>query len=1107
VDGRPVDDVVPVAVRVWAERTVDPPKGDDSSDGEAKPKRARSTRKRRYPAEALVFDTETLNETSQQLMVGVWRFYRTDADSPQTGFTCTEEGLFYPDDLPDRDPDGWQELQTYTRSARADVAAGFDPELKLTPVSWWLEERLHRYGDEHRDRCAVVGFNLPFDLGALASYWAPARGDYRGGWSLGLWGTFDDIGKWSDRRYHRRILARSIDPRRTLFAWGSRTDADKPDFWQMRRFVDLRTLVFALTDRSHSLESACAAFGDRFVKANVDYGVINEPLLRYARADVAHTATLYRNCLAELARHAGVDLPPHALYSPAGVGAAYLRAMSVTPPLEQFADLDRRVYGWSMSAFFGGRAEARIVRTPVPVVVVDFTSMYPAQNALLDTWPLLTAQQLDVEDATDAVRRLVAATDLPERLFNPATWREQIGLTLVELDRPEGVILPVRAGYEPGAADYGIGVNPLHYDGQLWYALPDVLAAALLGDAPIIIRRALRLRPVGRQTDMTPVDLRGHRTVDPSTDANPFVAMIEERHRVKHSEDLPAEERERLDLFLKITANATAYGSLARFDRKDETKPVPVTVYGPGEDPFVDRTAHPEDPGPYCFPPVAASITAGARLMLALIEHSLGQAGGAYAFMDTDSIAIVATPDGGTVACPTASGDTVTAVSHEQVRTLLRRFDSLNPYGPDVVNDDVSLGRSPWKVEHHSLDRPIWCYAIASKRYALYEQTETGPQLVQIADTHEESGASDDGVAAESASDASFTDWSEHGLGMYLDPSNGQVRDDKGRRLWVRDAWQWVLTRALTGDDPPLPVWADRYAVTQFTVSSPTQAGWFRQPADGGPTPGKPRPFGFGLLGHVDNLAANLVNPFTGDTVRAYPAAGYDRSPGNWPGLDWYDRHSGQPITTANAEHLGENPRLLAETLMRGVVPMRTVGSILRTYSDRPEHKSLQPDGHSAQGRSSGQMCRRPLQSAPVLTTLTGKEGNHLLERVTGILTDPEDYRTRYGSLDVERWQRLVLPVLREIRAGTGSARLAEELSITDRQLRKWLAEVSVPHAGDTKNRQRVEKYVLDFAQARLAMLGRRVPAKPDACLYSYCHSRGLSQQQSATIVDPRSDT
>ncbi len=1067
--------VLPTAVRVWAVRS-------EVSAQSAKPAQQpmperQRVPKRRFPAEALVFDTETREETGQRLLLGVWRLYRDSPDTGRSGHTCIEEGFFYPDDLPQRDPGGWQQLRDYAATHQADLALGFPAQLQCVPLSWWLEHRLYRYGDQHRNRCDLVGFNLPFDLGALASHWAPAEKRYRGGWSLGLWGRFDDDGAWHDQRFHRRILLNSIDPRRTLFGWGSRTDPDKPELAGASRFVDLRTLAFALTDRSHTLGSAAAAFGGPFDKPPVSYGVIDEAMLHYAREDVRHTATLYRNCLTELARHKGVELQPQRLYSPAGVGAAYLKAMGVTPPLDKFTDLDPQILGWAMSAFYGGRAEARIVRTPVPVVVADFTSMYPALNALLDTWPMITAARLSVDDATEPVRQLLQARNLVELLLDPLTWRHRIGMTLVQLDHPDGVVLPVRAGYEPGARDYGIGVNPLTYDGQLWYALPDVLAAALLSDAPITVTRAVRLRPHGQQSGLRPVQLRGSRRVDPRSTSNPFVAMIEERHRTRHATDQSSDEKIRLDLFLKITANATAYGSLARFDRRDETHPVPVTVHGPGEHPFADRTRYPEDPGPYCFPPVAASITAGARLMLALIERLLGDQGGTYAFMDTDSIAILATPDGGPVPCPTATGDTVTAVSHQQVRQLLRRFEHLNPYGRDVVNDDPCLGRSPWKVEHDSLRQPIWCYAIASKRYALYRPTGSGPQLVQLTDEHQESATDTETEVAPEIGDVSMGGWSEHGLGLYLDPTEEQHRDNRGR-LWIHDAWQWLLTSALTGTSPPLPGWADRYAVTQFSISTPRHASWFQLLDTGGHTPGKPRPFGFGLLGHLDPFAAALVDN--------YPAAPYAKDPHQWPNLPWYDRRTGQPISTTNAATLGHDPQRLADHLAAGTVPLRTLGQILQTYGDRPEHKSLSPDGTPAGPRTHGQLRRRPLRSAPPLTALIGKEGNRLLERATGEITDPADYRTTYANPDTDRWPQLVLPVLTAIRNAHGTKHIAEQVGISDRQVRKWLTGQAQPHSGATRHRQKAKQLAVDWATQQLQSEGMKAPADPSATLYAY---------------------
>ncbi len=1073
----PEPDVLPIAVRVWTSRQTS---GSAAATGTVGAPQ-RKKRARRYPSEALVFDTETRTEASQQLLLGVWRFYRDDPDSPTVGRTCVEEGFFYPDDLPDRDPDGWQTLQAYAAGAEADVAPGHSTRPQLMPLSEWLEKRLYAYGYKHRNRCAIVGFNLPFDFGALASHWSPARNRFRGGWSLGLWGELDDNGRWHDQRYHPRLLLKAIDPRRTLFGWGSTTDPDGLDTAEaskgsggQQRFIDLRTLVFALTDRSHTLESACAAFGDQFAKPEVTYGIIDEPMLHYAREDVRHTATLYRNCLAELAQHPGVDLVPQALYSPAGIGAAYLRAMNVAPPLEKFSDLDPRLLGWSMSAFYGGRAEARIVRTPVPVVVADFTSMYPAQNALLNTWPLLTAAAIDVVVVTEDVRALLAAPDLTDRLFDPAVWRRQIGVTLVQLDHPGGVVLPVRAGYEPGAADYGIGVNPLTYDGQLWYALPDVLAARLLSDAPITIAQALRLRPRGQQADLARVMLRGRRDVDPREAANPFVAMIEERHRVKRS-DLPAQERVRLDLFLKITANATAYGSLARFDRRDGPEPVPVLVYGPGDEPLTDKTKYPEDPGPYCFPPVAAAITAGARLMLALIERAVRDAGGVHAFMDTDSIAIVATETGGDVACTTGSGESVWALPRADVVEILRRFEPLNPYGPDVINDDPQLGRSPWKVEHDSLTMSVWCYAIATKRYALYTPADAGPQLLQPTDALEEAAADGDGVDTEGHSN--FADWSEHGLGMYLDPTPQRTRDQQGRRTWVNEGWEWILHSALEGERTALPGWAGSFAVSQFSVSTPAQAGWFHLSPEGTPSDRKPRPFGFGILGQVPALAAGILD--------SHPAAGFSRDAETWPHLEWYDRHTSRPIAVASNEAVGDDPAERADLLVSGVTPLTTVGNVLQRYGGRPEHKSLGPAGDHATSATTGLLRRRAVLSAPLLTALIGKEGNRLLERAIGAVDDAEHYRNIYRNGQAV-WQDLALPVLRAMRTAVGAEALAADLGVTARQVRNWLGSADTPHAGASGNRQRAQARAASWASGQLRSADRQVPSDSLATLYAY---------------------
>src|SRR5437660_9648601 len=86
-------------------------------------------------------------------------------------------------------------------------------------------------------------------------------------------------------------------------------------------------------------------------------------------------------------------------------------------------------------------------------------------------------------------------------------------------------------------------------------------------------------------------------------------------------------------------------------NRQESTEKQTVTCHGIDETPFQCRVMHPEIPGEFCFPPMASLITGAARLMLALLEHSVIEIGGIYAMEDTDSMAIVATESGGLVPC------------------------------------------------------------------------------------------------------------------------------------------------------------------------------------------------------------------------------------------------------------------------------------------------------------------------------------------------------------------------------------------------------------------------------------------------------------------------
>jgi hypothetical protein len=244
------------------------------------------------------------------------------------------------------------------------------------------------------------------------------------------------------------------------------------------------------------------------------FTVVNDNYITYCREDVEATARLYGATMAEFRRHP-IDLQATKAFSPASIGKAYLQVMGIRPILERQPDFDRAALGWSMAAFFGGRAECRIRKTPLPVVYLDFLSMYPSVNALMATWRLVVAREIAIDDATEDFKQLLAEPDLLNRCFSRSFWRQLIGMVEIE---PDGDVVPVRATYDQASPDFGIGINPYRTSGMAWFSMGDIVASVLLSRKMPKIRRAVRFRGIGQQTGLTPVRIRGMVEVDPSED-------------------------------------------------------------------------------------------------------------------------------------------------------------------------------------------------------------------------------------------------------------------------------------------------------------------------------------------------------------------------------------------------------------------------------------------------------------------------------------------------------------------------------------------------------------------------------------------------------------
>ena len=644
-----------------------------------------------------VFDTETRTDSTQRLTFGGYRFI--------VNGELREEGLFYADDLPRKD---WRTLEKYVaaQNKKAKRQRSF-PLILLTRKEFLAKF----YKAVYKGRALLVGFNLPYDLSHIAFASRTARGRFAGGFSLALWSYLKNgVEKPSTRR--PSVGIKHIDSKRALKGFTARYGPDDSDLipedsvtgkpekgYKFRgHMLDLRTLAFALTDRSYSLESGAKAFGIEDGKQHVaKHGVVNFEYIDYNRRDVQVTSELAAKLLFEYKKNP-IYLQPTKAYSPASIGKAYLRAMGITPILERQPDFPPAYLGFAQSAFFGGRTSAHIRKIPVPVVYVDFLSMYPTVNSLMDLWRFSTARKVRVvKHCQKEIERFLRKLT-PEELFRPETWKRLPAFVKVI---PNGDLVPSRANYSAVGNDRQVALNYLYASDKpslesLWFSLPDVVASVLLtGKMPRIVD-AFRLVPIGKLSGLRPTMLGGGVTVNPLTQ-DLFKTVIEQRKFLARRKGIADANSDRLDKSLKVLANATSYGIFAEMNRQETEKKTKIQCHGLDLEPFNCAVLHPEQPGEFCFPPLASLITGGARLMLASLEHSVTDVGGTYAMEDTDSMAIVSTEKGGYISAKSETHP-VKALSWKQVRRIVGKFEALNPYDRKVIPGSIL------KIEEDNFD-------------------------------------------------------------------------------------------------------------------------------------------------------------------------------------------------------------------------------------------------------------------------------------------------------------------------------------------------------------------------------------------------------------------
>ena len=693
------DDPTTIAVRAYVERQ------EKSRRKHSKPgdltKRYRPSH---IPASefTLVFDTETNLDAAQDLRFGTYQV--------REGDELDEEGIFFdPARLPKRDQAIIQRYAT-------------EHGLKVRTLDDFIKEVFFEIGYDLG--AMIVGLNLPFDISRIARGHATAKTpSMRGGFSFEL--------SANPRRARVQVKRLSATAPAIRFA--------APEYRPVRRrgnvvpsnpgyFVDVRALAAALTNRSFSLKSLAEFLQtqNRKLGSEALFGPLTEDTVRYAVRDTQVTWECYQELRARYLRHGLADTPIYDIHSVASVGKAYLKHMNVVPWRRLQPDFPPALIGKIMSTYYGGRSEVHLRRMICRVIYCDFLSMYPTVCSLMGLWRYVTAGGMTPRDATEDVRELLATISLAD-LQRPDIWPKL--LTIVRIS-PRGDILPVRAKYGLGSASYNIGLNYLTSKEPLWFTLADCIAAKILtGKVPEIVE-AISFAPMARQKGLQPVLLAGNPEyrIDPAKD-DFFRRVIDLRvgikTRMKAESGAGWRTSDADQEFLKILANSTAYGISVQMDPDDPQAPETLTVYGPRDRAHTHKSRGYERPGPY-FHPLLASVTTGAaRLMLAITERLILNAGLDWAFCDTDSMAI---------ANPDAMPDEAFAQKVEAIRGW---FTPLNPYeakGPLLKIEDVNY--APDSQAGHRALVPLYCYAISAKRYALFNLDSRDRPILRKASAH-----------------------------------------------------------------------------------------------------------------------------------------------------------------------------------------------------------------------------------------------------------------------------------------------------------------------------------------------------------------------------------
>ena len=399
---------------------------------------------------------------------------------------------------------------------------------------------------------------------------------------------------------------------------------------------------------------------------------------------------------------------------------------------------------------------------------------------------------------------------------------------------------------------------------------------------------AFRLVAGEPQSDLRPVKFGDVVDIDPDEE-NFFNRIVEERAKMKKglSPYANIDDIEAGELALKIMANAGSYGIFVETnveelpdEGENSVREMDLWSSNKDEEPYSLTTDAPETPGPFSFPPLAAMITAGSRLLLSLIQYEVLKRDGVYAFCDTDSMAVVSRPDGGSLSI-NGCNKPIRILTPADVGEIIEKIDRLNPYDKTIVPHLL-------KREHPEHD-VLYALSIGSKRYALYDRRNKEVEVVE---------------------------WKELALGAVM-PTAGDDDPD-----WTRTWWAGIVSRRSC----PLP---NSILVHRHSVQTAETYRLFKWLNFGISYQKQIKPFNFLILASRHSLDA--------DQDRGPVIAPFNTDPGAWMTIPWIERSSGDQVSITI--DLGE-----PSTDNEPLVCVRTIHDYYRQYvSVKPSKFTLPP--------------------------------------------------------------------------------------------------------------------------------------------------------------------